>query len=104
MGLKNGILLAVWLTTAGAGGTLFVLLHFYSPIPDVQAWAVGLLPVMAGYIFVAASVVNLYRKIRNAELVDAVQAVKNAGRYVPVWVTAAAWSTFWATGVLFYYK
>ena len=104
MGLKKGILLAVWLTTGGAAGTLFVLLHFYSPLRDVQAWAVGLLPVAAGYIFVVMSVANLYRKIRNAELADAIQAVKTAGRYVPVWVTAAAWSTFWATGVLFYYK
>ena len=62
------------------------------------------LPVAAGYIFVVVSVANLYRKIRNAELPVAIQSVKTAGRYVPVWVTVAAWSTFWATGVLFYYK
>jgi len=65
---------------------------------------IGLLPFGLCAAYVIMAIAKLRRQITGRDLETSVQTVKSAAKYVPVWITIVAWSTLWATVVLFYFR
>lgn len=104
LGLKRGISLSTWLTIAGAVGVLIVLGELYVSQNLGVMLLAGLMPVAAACFFAVASVGRLHYRVSASDLAEAIRIVKTTAKLVPLWLTLVAWSTLWATGVLFYYK
>jgi 4-hydroxybenzoate polyprenyltransferase len=101
LGLRRGVALAAWLALGGSLGVLGTLAFLFvrRPVPPLgwTAW----LAVAAACGAVTASLWRLKRQVAETDLEEGIRTVKSAGRSVPVWVTAVAWTTLAAALVLF---
>lgn len=101
LGLSRGIRLAFLLTAAGALVMLATLaiLFWLRGISPLRSLA--LVPVVAAAIWITSAIQRLLREVSSATLEEGVTRVKTAGKFVPVWVTVMAWTSFIAVGILF---
>ena len=101
LGLARGIRLAFLLTAAGALVMLATLaiLFWLRGISPLRSLA--LIPVAAAAIWITSAIQRLSREVSSATLGEGVTRVKTAGKFVPVWVTVMAWTSFIAVGILF---
>lgn len=104
LGLHRGVSLAYWLTVVGAIGVVTTLLWFFTARHSILIVLIGVLPVAAACSYVLFSIGSLVRTISKSDVESSALIVKASAKMVPVWVTIVAWSSLWATAVLFYFR
>jgi 4-hydroxybenzoate polyprenyltransferase len=92
LGLARGIRFASWLAVAGALGTITTLAVLLWTRAGASIWLAGLIPVVAATALVATQITKLASTIAPMSIDDAVAAVKQSAKAVPIWFTINAWS------------
>lgn len=101
LGLGPGMRLAVWMTVIG-GGVLVTALGWISWTRDAGAWgAAALVPLLAAWVYASLSIARLRGEVRRADGDRAVEAVKEAAKRVPLWITSVALASFVAALAVF---
>lgn len=93
LGLNRGINLAFWLTLAGAVGLIAALGLMLQRRNISPVWLLMMLPAILTCIFVLVDIGKLKSLVAKQGLPEAIATVKHAAKYVPIWLTAVAWTT-----------
>jgi len=101
LGLHRGIELALWLTTAGALGSIGALAMIFQRRGVHGVWWLFLLPGVIATLYVMIDVLRLRQSMTGGDLQTSIKIVKHAAKKVPVWLTLVAWSMAIAAGAVF---
>jgi len=102
LGLKRGITLAHALTIAGALALLAVMAAIFINRGVPPLWLAILILPLAAASWVVSTIGKLSRSLQTLSLDDAVIAVKQSAKAVPIWITSVAWTSTIAAWTLWH--
>ena len=102
LGLKRGIQLAAWLTFIGTIVAVSALIMLYGSRGILAEHWPWLLPFAGAGAFNSICIARLNNVVVRSDQADAVEAVRKAAKFVPVWMTATAFGCLIAVAGLFF--